>query len=217
MVIRGKTVRLAPRQLVFIGPDCPFGWASIDDSNCKFLQWMWTEFSSDFSPNADRDGHFIRRIPRGKSQPFRQNHNQCRREVLDYNERTLKYLHGCRLIFEILVERLIESEAGGDQSEKRFQQAQQWMKTHLDSKEPIARLCDYLDVSQSSLYRLFKAATNRSPADFFHCLRMDHAARMLNERGMQVKEVAFLLGYHHFNDFSRAYKAHFGHPPSVRP
>ena len=29
------------------------------------------------------------------------------------------------------------------------------MAGHLDSREPVARMCDYLNVSQSTLYRRF--------------------------------------------------------------
>lgn len=88
------------------------------------------------------------------------------------------------------------------------------LTAHLDSKEPVARLCDYLNLSQSTLYRRFRAEIGVGPLDRFQELRMNEAKRLLSEEGVTVKEAAFRLGYSHFNDLSRAYRKHFGKSPS---
>jgi AraC family transcriptional regulator of arabinose operon len=93
-------------------------------------------------------------------------------------------------------------------------QADAWMAAHLDSGEPIARLCDYLNVSQSTLYRRFMEDTGASPLARFQDLKMCEARRLLSEQGLTVKEAAFRLGYAHFNDLSRAYRRHFGKSPT---
>lgn len=215
MIIKGQRIELAPRQLVFIGPDCSFGWSSEKGSRCRFVQWMWKSLSHDFDEGVSRDSCFIRNVPRGKYLPLRENHTQCRREVLALDSQSPKYLHASRLVFEILVQRVLEKGGSGDLADARFQQAKQWMQTHLDSKEPIARLCDYLDISQSTLHRLFKACSSQSPAGYFQEMRMQEAKRLLAGRKLLIKEIAYTLGYAHLNDFSRAYKVHFGCAPSL--
>lgn len=215
MKIRGKDTRLGPRQLVLIGPDCPFGWPSLDNNTCKFVQWMWTEIDSEVVPGLSSEQSVICDIPRGRYRPLRENHDQCRREVLTPDSLSASYLNACQSQFEILLQRVLQSEEHADLVEVRLEQAKRWMRSHLDSKEPIARLCDYLDISQSTLHRLFKAQTGQSPVVHFQQLRMQEAKRLLTKEGASIKEVSFALGYQHINDFSRAYKAHYGHSPSA--
>jgi len=215
MAIRGEDVRLSPRQMVLIGPDCSFGWPARKGSTCKFVQWMWSGLDTAIVQGLSRDISVIRNLPRGKYQPLRDNHDQCRREVLMQNSLSFPFLNASRSLFEILLQRVLESEDHSDQLEVRLKQAMRWMGSHLDSKEPIARLCDYLDISQSTLHRLFKAQTGESPVIYFHGLRMQEAQRLLKLHSFSVKEVSYKLGYQHAYDFSRAYKAFFGSPPSV--
>lgn len=215
MAIRGNDTSLAPRQLVLIGPDCPFGWPSRKGSTCKFVQWMWTKMDSEVVQQCSSDAFIIRDIPRGRYRPLRENHDQCRREVLSPDPLSGPYLDACQAQFEILLRRVLESEGHADLVEVRLQQATRWMQSHLDSKEPIARLCDYLDISQSTLHRLFKAQIGESPAVHFQELRMQEAKRLLIEKQASIKEVSYTLGYRHINDFSRAYKAFYGSSPSA--
>lgn len=216
MQIRGEAVQLAPRQMIFIGPDCSFGWPTIEGSTCKFVQWMWMGTGSDVFGGLARDAYIVREIPRGKYQPLRENHNQCRREaqMSKLDGLSVDYLDACQQLFEVLVERVLNAEERFDSAEARVELAIEWMRSNLDSKEPIARLCDYLDVSQSTLHRLFKAQTDQSAGEHFHRLRMQEARRLLLEGDGLIKEVALELGYNHINDFSRAYKLYFGCRPS---
>ena len=86
---------------------------------------------------------------------------------------------------------------------------------HLDSKEPVARVCDYLSTSQSSLYRMFHAEVGQSPLACFHLLKMEKAKQQLLETDLLVKEIAFSLGYHQLSDFSHAFKEKFGISPTM--
>lgn len=214
MSIRGREVELGKRNLVFIGPDCPFGWPSIEGSTCRFVQWMWNDQGETSFSGLPRDEYRICDIPRGKFKPLRQNHDQCRSEVLNFDHLTERFLEAAREVFEILVERAMKNELGEDVTDVRIRQAQDWMSKNLDSKEPIARVCDYLDISQSTLHRLFKAKFGKSAAGYFQQIRMVEAKRLLTEERKFIKETAFSLGYHHLNDFSRAYKTFHGCPPS---
>lgn len=119
------------------------------------------------------------------------------------------------MIFEATLKRMIQvGVAPPKQATGLSEQAQSWMCAHLDSKEPIARLCDYLNLSQSTLYRMFTVEVGMNPSVRFQQLRMQKAKDLLARSRLSIKEIAFQLGYEHFNDFSRAYRKHFGHCPS---
>jgi AraC family transcriptional regulator of arabinose operon len=119
------------------------------------------------------------------------------------------------LIFEETLRReVLDSDTDSAPISDLVLQADAWMAAHLDSKEPVARLCDYLNISQSSLYRRFRKEAGISPLERFQQLRMTEAKRLLAGGGSTVKEIAFDLGYAHFNDLSRAYRKHFGKSPT---
>ena len=75
--------------------------------------------------------------------------------------------------------------------------------------EGVARA---LNLDRRYLSRLFKAYTGRSVQEYLIAVRMDEAARCL-EQGRSVQETARLCGYEDVSNFSKMYKKHFGKSP----
>ena len=84
--------------------------------------------------------------------------------------------------------------------------------------------CNYLSIcSPEELSRFgysyhyvcarFKQIYGCAPGAYLLSKRMDHAARLLSA-GQSVSAVSAVLGYSSPYNFSRAYKKHFGYPPS---
>jgi len=215
LVVRRQAVRMPTGTLALIGPDCPFGWKGAASGHSRFRMWMWRSFAGTMGGTDLGASYVSRLLARHERQPFLQLHDLCRREVLRSAGPDPSYLEGCRILFATTIQRelLDRREQGGDASDA-VALARNWIAAHVDSHEPIARLCDYLNVSQSTLYRLFHAAEGISPLGFFHRARMERARELLAGRTLSVKEVAHVLGYEHANDLSRAYRRHFGHPPT---
>jgi AraC family transcriptional regulator of arabinose operon len=94
-------------------------------------------------------------------------------------------------------------------AEVRLALAVRYLEHHPAERDPIAKLCEYLQVSPGTLKTLFQRQLGLSPRDYALQRRMDHARRRLAD-GALVKEVATELGYRHANDLSRAYARHFG-------
>jgi transcriptional regulator GlxA family with amidase domain len=95
----------------------------------------------------------------------------------------------------------------------RLELALRWMAQNLAVPNPVAGLCDYLQVSQITVHRLFRDHLGEPPATHHLRLRMDRARQLLMDGNSSVKEVAHVLGYRHANDLSRAYKRWFGCSP----
>jgi AraC-like DNA-binding protein len=213
MLVRGERIQLRRGSLVLIGPDCPFGWLSVEGNCCKFLLWMWSDMKLG-APNEPKPADFrVSNLSKSDCEPFFRNHQQCRSEAVASDGMSGKYFLGCKQIFEVILKRNLESASTAD-SDERFKLATEWVSRHLDSRKPVARLCDYLSVSQSRLHRLFKDQAKASPSAYIHKLKMDRARSMLMNGEFLVKEVAHQLGYSQFNDFSRAYRSYFGRRPS---
>ena len=217
MVVRRQAVRMPSGTLALIGPDCPFGWKGAASGQSKFRLWMWRGSTGAMGRSDLRASIVSRSLARHERQPFRHLHDLCRREVLRTSGPDATYLEGCRILFDITVQRelLDRRDEGGDGTDT-VALARRWMLAHIDSDEPIARLCDYLNLSQSSLYRLFAAAEGLSPLGWFQEARMRRAHQLLESGTLSVKEVAHTLGYEHGNDLSRAFRRRFGETPTAR-
>ena len=75
----------------------------------------------------------------------------------------------------------------------------------------VARECF---VSEIYLRKLFGEKLNITPFYYITKVRMTHARNLIQEK-IPIKEVAGLVGYSDIYQFSRAYKKHFGYPPSA--
>lgn len=215
LVVRRHAVRMPSGTLAVIGPDCPFGWRGAASGTSKFRLWMWRRLDVVPTRSALRASYVTRALGRHERQPFLQLHDLCRREVLRLGGPDAGYLDGCRILFETTLQRdALGALPAGQGPADLLTQARAWVEAHLDSREPVARLCDYLDVSQPTLYRIFASAAGLSPLAYVHRARMARARVLLADPTLSVKEVAHALGYEHANDFSRAFKRHFGVSPS---
>lgn len=216
MLVRRQAVRMPAGTLAVIGPECPFGWRGAASGTSKFRLWMWRTLAV-ASTRADlRAGYVSRALGRHARKPFLQLHDLCRREVLRMAGPDAGYLDGCRILFETTLQReVLGPRPTGQAPADVLTLARTWIDAHLDSREPIARLCDYLDVSQPTLYRVFASEAGLSPLAYVHQARMARARALLGDPTLSVKEVAHTLGYEHANDFSRAYKRFFGLSPSA--
>ena len=68
-------------------------------------------------------------------------------------------------------------------------------------------------VSEIYLRKLFAKKLGTTPFSFVTKTRMTRARNLLKEK-IPVKEIALSVGYTDIYQFSRAYKKHFGYPPS---
>lgn len=71
-------------------------------------------------------------------------------------------------------------------------------------------------LTSDHLGRLFKQAYGTTPLAFRTALRMDRASDLLDSSNLNVSEIARQVGYEDPLYFSRAFRRHFGVPPSRR-
>jgi signal transduction histidine kinase/ligand-binding sensor domain-containing protein/AraC-like DNA-binding protein/ActR/RegA family two-component response regulator len=74
-------------------------------------------------------------------------------------------------------------------------------------------LADHCNVSRTVLYNKIKGLTGFSPMEFIRRMKMDIAARLL-DNGYNVSEAAYKTGFSDVKYFSKLFKAQFGHSPS---
>ena len=83
-----------------------------------------------------------------------------------------------------------------------------------DSDLDSALLAKEAGISRTHLQRKIKEVTGLSTAEFVRNLRLEQAARLLEEQKINISQVAYAVGFVNIAHFSTVFKKHFGVTPS---
>jgi AraC-like DNA-binding protein len=207
--VHGKDVVTGPGVISIADPNCPIGHRDRPGRACEMLTWIWRTPPTHSALRPGKNQHLRLTLQADQLRRLKQLHFQCRDAVADSNERSMLQLRSTRLLLDLC---LLEAQGHRREPESglRFNLAVQYLRYHVKEKQAINRVCDYLQISKASLYRLFHDHTGKGPRAFAQELRMEWAHKQLHGPNRSVKSVAYALGYRHSPDFSRAFKQHFG-------
>lgn len=212
--IRGRATQPGPGVLTICHPDCPIGHSDAPGRRCNMLTWIWRTPPA-HSALRPKPAGFVRiNLDRDLLRRIKALHSQCREGVAHANERSMLQLRALRLQLDLALLEPREHRRAAD-SDFRINLAVEWLGNHLNELEPTSRLCEYLQISEASLKRLFHAHTGKSPRAFALDWRMRWAREHLADGKSSVKSIAYALGYRHPNDFSRAFKRYYGQKASA--
>jgi transcriptional regulator GlxA family with amidase domain len=79
--------------------------------------------------------------------------------------------------------------------------------------QSVRQLAQAVHLSPAHLQRLFKRETGVQIRDLLAENRLRDAARLLSTTDMEVKEIAFRVGYQHHSSFVRAFQRRFHQSP----
>jgi len=108
-----------------------------------------------------------------------------------------------------------EREATDSRSRRRLRQLWSTVDADLARRWTLADLAHHAHVSPATLHRLTSAIHGLSPLAMVTQLRLTRARELLCHGGFTVQETAQTVGYETPFSLSRAYKRHFGVPPSL--
>ena len=115
-----------------------------------------------------------------------------------------------RLCRALAVDRA-SAASGGDRLAFRLMQ---YIDAHVFTLRGVQELGEIFGYNYSYLSSLFKHATGSTLAEYFRAARWRVARLLLREGKASITEIAEMVGYSSVYVFSRAYRAHFGVPPS---
>ncbi len=78
----------------------------------------------------------------------------------------------------------------------------------------VEDLADAVGQDRSHLFRQLKELTGEPPSVLLRTMRLERAAKLLSAKAGNVSEIGHASGFASVSQFSRAFKAHFGVPPS---
>lgn len=101
----------------------------------------------------------------------------------------------------------------GFKSEDPVDKSILFMQKNIERNLKIKDISAHINLSESHYSKLFRNKTGSSPLDYFINLKMQEAIRLLSNRSLRIKEVAFKLGYNDPCYFSRIFSKHIGANP----
>jgi two-component system, response regulator YesN len=84
---------------------------------------------------------------------------------------------------------------------------------NMDKDIDMAQVSNYLSLNYSYFSKLFKETKGISFKKYLIQTRMDLAQNLLKDPTLKIYEIATRVGYDNAQNFSRAFKAHFGYSP----
>jgi AraC-like DNA-binding protein len=78
----------------------------------------------------------------------------------------------------------------------------------------VEDLADAVCQDRTHLFRQLKALTGEAPSTLIRTARLERAATLLRAKAGNVSEIGYACGFSSVSQFSRAFKAHFGAPPT---
>jgi AraC-like DNA-binding protein len=95
-----------------------------------------------------------------------------------------------------------------------FVRAYEFMRWCRKDAFRLKHLCGLLGSSEERFARLFRAATDCSPATFYNRLLLERARDILRDPSLSIKEVGFEVGFRTTSHFIAAFRQRFGASPN---
>lgn len=82
-----------------------------------------------------------------------------------------------------------------------------------DSNFNVESLADLVNMSRSSLHRKLKAIIDTTPTDFIRLVRLQEAARLIQEGRYRISEICYLVGINSPSYFIKLFQSQYGMTP----
>ena len=98
------------------------------------------------------------------------------------------------------------------------EQAESYVREHLDTRVPVSRLSRIVGLSERGLRNAFRSVRGMSPTQYMRSVRLRNVRRALSAsegRRATVTGIATSYGFYELGRFAAAYREAFGEVPSA--
>lgn len=105
--------------------------------------------------------------------------------------------------------------SGHDEDARFVRRAQEDVEQNIANPSfGVRELSAEMGLSARQLQRRLRETTGQSPNSFIRSIRLQQAARMLEQGSEPVSQVAYAVGFNSLSYFAKCFREHFGHNPS---
>ena len=96
-----------------------------------------------------------------------------------------------------------------------MERVMKYINAHLaDPDLNVEKLTEKVGISRAQLHRKLKEIAGVSAGEFIRNLRLEQAARLIEEGQINITQVAYSVGFNNQTHFSTVFKKHYGMSPS---
>jgi len=95
----------------------------------------------------------------------------------------------------------------------RFESVFNYVQTNYLSRIKISEVASLAGMNDSAFSHYFKKRTRYSFTDFINLLRLDHAARLIQENNRNIADICYASGFNNLSNFNRMFKKWKGLTP----
>lgn len=113
------------------------------------------------------------------------------------------------------LKRWIKRKATENEYHKAVNKAVEYINKHLSETIDLETLANVANLSPFHFHRIFRSIIGENTGEFIQRLRLEHIAMLLQTTEMNLEDIAERTGYQTKQALSKAFKKHFGLPPST--
>lgn len=123
-------------------------------------------------------------------------------------------------MFALITANSMSSIAAAEKSQdhlrlEKLKAALKYIQDNYYKKLSTLDLSTHLDMSEGHFCRIFKQYIKKTPVEYLNYYRITRAARLLEETGMKVLEVAMEVGFDNLSYFIGTFRRYIGMTPSM--
>lgn len=216
-VCQGKVYHLKAGDFFFISPDSTITYTS-DHSDPWSYYWfgfrgqLVEHYLKETAICADNPvfslNHSTERIKSGMSRLIEISLASEHNDIL-LNSCLLEILHQLNKSFPKEV-----TQQQGNSPKLFFSQAVSFLQHNYERTIKIGDLANLLNIDRSYLHRLFIEQAGISPKQFLTNLRIDRAKQLLQDSDLDIKSIAYSVGFEDAGNFSKLFKQETGLSPT---
>jgi AraC-like DNA-binding protein len=120
-----------------------------------------------------------------------------------------------RLVYNVLCELLVPTMAEtSEKADNTVVKARKYIDANIQKNISVEMVADYVNISVSHLFRLFKQWTGCSPHKYIVLERINRAKHLLCTTTLSVKEVSYAVGFNNETNFIIAFTSKAGVSPT---
>ncbi len=212
--LRENLFQMCSGTVYFHGPNIPCQVESTSAGSLKkyFVNfrvkdsehWEWKRFLENYNPTMLSSHQWLAQL---MTQII-----ECGRNQNSFSANT------CGMLLKYLISRI--SEEGNQvpvimgMARDSYEKARQHIEENFLCLSRISEVSRACNMSQPHISRLFKRFSEQSPSELLITLKLEHAAQLLSEGRLLVKEIAYQVGFSDQYYFSTRFKQIYGVSPS---
>ena len=232
-VINGRTFTVHGGQVVYIPDGCRMECRSLEDA-FAFISIRFKAATQLASEDLLKDTYHIHTVNEASGEVLEYFQEVYRNATSQNTGKVFRIRGNLELIIAWLVEHAAafpekarEGQRDGEALEYTLQLRRQpkqdprisvlvdYILNHPTEQFTTETLCRITNLSASTLRRLFKENTGKSPGAFIQDLRLMVAARRLLVTDARISDIAYEVGFEDPNYFSRMFRKNFGVSPQA--